>query len=75
MYTLVATLDIWNTFNFARWDHLMRTLERLDVLRYLLEMVTRYFTDSIFKYYTESCPNEYRINGGVPQGFLLGSLL
>lgn len=31
IYCLVATLDIRNAFNFAKWDHIMEVLARMNV--------------------------------------------
>lgn len=75
MYCLVATLDIKNVFNSAKWDCIMEALERMDVPGYLQKMVASYFTDRVLKYDTKNGPQEYRVTGGVPQGSVLGPLL
>ena len=72
---LVASLDIKNAFNSARWNSIMEALEWLKVPWYLRKMVASYFSDRILKYDTEEGPKEYRVTGGVPQGSVLGPLL
>ncbi|KMQ83866.1 reverse [Lasius niger] len=75
MYCLVATLDIKNAFNSAKWNCIMEALERMDIPGYLRKMVASYFTDRVLKYDTKNGPQEYRVTGGVPQGSVLGPLL
>lgn len=74
-YCLVATLDIKNAFNSARWSCILEALARMRVPEYLRRMVDSYFSDRILKYDTEVGPREYRVTGGVPQGSVLGPLL
>ncbi|KMQ84101.1 reverse transcriptase, partial [Lasius niger] len=74
-YCLVATLDIKNAFNSAKWDCIMEALTGRSVPGYLRRMIVSYFTDRVLKYDTESGPKEYRVTGGVFQGFVLGPLL
>ena len=74
-YCLVATLDIKNAFNSARWDCIMEALVKMQVPGYLRRMVASYFTDRVLKYDTEIGPKEYHVTGGVPQGSVLGPLL
>ena len=74
-YCLVATLDIRNAFNSARWDCITEALERFGIPEYLRSMVDDYFTGRVLKYDTETGPKEYRVTGGVPQGSVLGPLL
>ena len=74
-YCLVATLDIKNGFNSARWNRIVEALERMKVPLYLPKMVASYLSDRILKYDTKEGPKEYRVTGGVPQGSVLGPLL
>ncbi|CAH2092422.1 unnamed protein product [Euphydryas editha] len=74
-YCLVATLDIKNAFNSAKWDCIMKALSDMKVPGYLRRMVASYFTDRVLKYDTKTGPKEYRVTGGVPQGSVLGPLL
>ncbi len=60
-YCLVATLDIKNAFNSAKWDRIMEALAKMQVPGYLQRIVASYFTDRVLKYDTESCPKEYRV--------------
>lgn len=71
----MATLDVRNAFNSAKWNCIMRALSGANVPGYLRRMVASYFTDRILKYDIEDGPKEYKITGGVPQGSVLGSLL
>lgn len=74
-YCLVATLDIKNAFNSARWDCIWDALNRLSVPQYLKRIVMNYLSDRILIYDTEEGPQEYKVTGGVPQGSVLGPLL
>ena len=71
----MSALDIKNAFNSARWNRIMKALERMKVPWYLRKMVASYLSDRILKYDTEGGPKEYRVIGGVPQGSVLGPLL
>ncbi|XP_015111507.1 uncharacterized protein LOC107037455 [Diachasma alloeum] len=44
---LVATLDINNAFNSAKWDCIMEALESMTVRGYLQRMVDSYFTERV----------------------------
>lgn len=53
-YCLISTLNIKNTFNSARWACFLEAVERLEVLPYLMRIMTTY--------------RNYRVTRGVPQG-------
>ncbi|CAB3255713.1 unnamed protein product [Arctia plantaginis] len=74
-YCLVATLDIKNAFNSAKWDCIMKALYEMKVPGYLRMMVASYFSDRILKYDTKTGPKTFKVTGGVPQGSVLGPLL
>ena len=63
----IISLDVWNAFNTARWDNIMRALEDLSVPLYLRRVISSYLTDRTLLYDTDDGTHSYKITGGVPQ--------
>lgn len=74
-YCLLATLDVKNAFNSARWENICLALDKLGVPAYLRKMINSYLENRILVYDTEDGLKRYQVTGGVPQGSVLGPLL
>ncbi|KAH8254962.1 hypothetical protein KR038_000068, partial [Drosophila bunnanda] len=58
-YCLVVTLDIRNAFNTADWNRTLKSLDALNIPRYLLRMVWNYFSKSVLTVTTDMGPRAY----------------
>ncbi|KAJ8977407.1 hypothetical protein NQ317_003188 [Molorchus minor] len=70
---LLATLDVRNAFNSARWSDILDALT--DVFKipdYLLRMVKSYLSDRELLYDSTDGTHSKRITGGAAQGSILG---
>ncbi|KAJ8975986.1 hypothetical protein NQ317_016232 [Molorchus minor] len=70
---LLATLDVRNAFNSARWSDILDALS--DVFKipdYLLRMVKSYLSDRELLYDSTDGTHSKRITGGAAQGSILG---
>lgn len=65
------TIDIRNAFNTVRWDAIMKALEKMKVPPYLLRIIGSYLSEKFILVDGETV----EVDGGVPQGSVLGSLL
>lgn len=74
-YCLVATLDIKNAFNSARWECIGNALNKRNIPVYLKKLIANYLSNRLLRYDTELGPREHKVTGGVPQGSVLGPLL
>lgn len=70
---LLATLDVKNAFNSARWGDIIEALEcRFRVPQYLMNMIRSYLRNRILVYETENGPIRKQITAGAAQGSILG---
>lgn len=70
---LMATLDVKNAFNSARWSDIIGALEsRFRTPQYLMRMIRSYFENRILIYETENGPVRKQITAGAAQGSILG---
>ena len=74
-YCALVTLDIKNAFNTANWLRIIEALDKRGVQGYIKRMVRSYFSERVLLYDTDDGAREYIIEGGVPQGSVLGPLL
>ena len=74
-YCAVVALDIKNAFNSASWIQIHRALEGLGTPGYIRRIIGDYLNDRLLRYDTEAGIKNYTVNGGVPQGSVLGPLL
>ena len=72
IYCLLATLDVKNAFNSARWKNICLTLDSFGIPRYLKKMIKSYLENRLLVYDTGEGPKHYQITEGVPQGSVLG---
>ena len=70
---LLATLDVKNAFNSARWVDIVGVLQNTFALPpYLVRVVKDYLRDRQVAYATESGTKTRKITAGVAQGSILG---
>lgn len=74
-YCAVVTLDIENAFNSANWGCILRSMQRMNIPNYLIQIVAEYFRNRRLIYNTDDGQKLYKVSGGVPQGSVLGPLL
>ncbi|XP_018792198.1 PREDICTED: uncharacterized protein LOC108970924, partial [Bactrocera latifrons] len=71
---LLATLDIRNAFNSAKWANMIDALEsRFKTPLYLMKMIRSYLKDRKLLYDTSDGPKSKEITSGAAQGSILGS--
>ena len=68
----LITLDIENAFNTARWDNIVKELERKKISSYLIRIIKSYLTNRAV---VIGGTVTLRTTCGVPQGSVLGPLL
>lgn len=70
---LMATLDVKNAFNSARWNKIWEALHRdFNIPGYLMRIINSYLSDRVLYAETTSGVREFAITAGVPQGSVLG---
>lgn len=70
---VLATLDVRNAFNSARWCDMLNALENnFRVPQYLRRMVEDYLSDRELIYDTTEGPRRKEVNAGAAQGSILG---
>lgn len=70
---LLATLDVRNAFNSARWADIIAALEsRFRVPQYLMRMIRSYLKNRILMYETENGMVRKQVTAGAAQGSILG---
>lgn len=70
---LLATLDVRNAFNSARWADMTRALEvRFRAPPYIMRMIRSYFKDRVLIYENAGRTYEKHITSGAAQGSILG---
>ena len=69
---LVATLDVKNAFNSARWFDLLAALRDFGVPPYIMRVAEDYFRDRELIIETSEGTVVREITAGVAQGSLLG---
>lgn len=70
---LLATIDVKNAFNSAKWDNMIDALEkRFKVPAYLMNMVRSYLKDRELIYDTSIGTRKKVITSGAAQGSILG---
>lgn len=69
---LLATLDVRNAFNSARWPDIVGSLEGFGVPAYMRKIVQDYFRDRLLVYDTDLGRKTRRVTAGVAQGSILG---
>ncbi|KAH8396468.1 hypothetical protein KR222_011150, partial [Zaprionus bogoriensis] len=65
-YCLIATLDVKNAFNSAKWSGILRALENFRVPPYLIRMVRSYFSGRVLRYDTDDGLRTHDVTLGVP---------
>ncbi|KAH8328803.1 hypothetical protein KR059_002831, partial [Drosophila kikkawai] len=71
----IATLDIRNAFNTARWGCILDALSSFGVPPYLLELLKSYFRGRTLVYDSDGGVRSTELSCGVPQGSVLALLL
>ena len=70
---LLATLDIRNAFNSARWVDMIEALEvRFKAPAYIMQMVRSYLKDRKLIYQAEGVKHTVNVTSGAAQGSILG---
>jgi hypothetical protein len=70
---LLATLDVRNAFNSARWEDIVGVFSNIFPLPpYLLRVLKDYLRDRYITYVTETGVKTKKITAGVAQGSILG---
>lgn len=69
---LLATLDVKNAFNSARWDDMIEALEEFRVPKYLLRILKNYLSERVLVYDTTEGPMKRTVTAGAAQGSILG---
>lgn len=69
---LLATLDVKNAFNSARWKDILEALQTFRVPSYLMRIVRDYLRDRRITYETTEGRVTKDITAGVAQGSILG---
>ncbi|XP_014217050.1 uncharacterized protein LOC106645654 [Copidosoma floridanum] len=64
---ILATLDVKNAFNTAKWSNIMRALKHQNVPDYLRKILDSYLQDRVLQYDTKDGPRERRPTLGVAQ--------
>lgn len=70
---LLATLDVRNAFNSARWTDMISALEtHFKIPSYLLDMIRSYLRDRRLTYDAEGKKQTIEVTSGAAQGSILG---
>lgn len=70
---LLATIDVRNAFNSAKWGNMIDALEmRFKTPAYLMRIVRSYLKDRELVYNTSQGPRRKKITSGAAQGSILG---
>nr|BAC57914.1 reverse transcriptase [Anopheles gambiae] len=74
-FCAVVTLDVKNAFNSASWTAIARSLQRINIPKYLYDIIGNYFRNRVLLYETNEGNRERVVTAGVPQGSVLGPTL
>lgn len=70
---LIATIDVKNAFNSAKWTNIIDALEdRFKTPAYLMRMIRSYLKDRLLIYDTNKGQRTKKITSGAAQGSILG---
>lgn len=68
-------MDMQNALNSAKWERIMKALDRMGIPTYVQKVIASFFTAGILRYDPDDGPMEYRVSRERPQGSVLAPLL